>query len=87
MDLAAPDDRQLAADLDGDDVGQLRAQVANLTVALHASRRIGTAIGILMASHKITYERAFAMMCDASQNANRKVRDIADDVVETGALP
>jgi hypothetical protein len=67
---------------------ELRAQeIDNLHTALQASRRIGVAIGILMARHLVTYEQAFAMLAAASQRLNRKLRDIAADVAETGELP
>ena len=62
-------------------------EIDNLHVALQASRRIGVAIGILMARHLVTYEQAFAMLATASQGLNRKLRDIAAEVAETGELP
>ncbi len=60
---------------------------ANLESALASSRRIGAAIGVLMAHHKITEEAAFSLLRTSSQHLHRKLRDIATDVVETGALP
>lgn len=63
------------------------AAAANLQVALTSNRRIGTAIGILMAHRRITDTAAFDLLREASQRAHRKLRDIADDVVLTGALP
>ena len=39
-----------------------------------------------MARHLVTYEQAFAQLADASQNPDRKVRDIAADVAMTGEL-
>lgn len=59
----------------------------NLSVALSTNRRIGVAIGVLMATHKITEEQAFDLLRIASQSVNRKLRDIADDVTLTGAIP
>lgn len=61
--------------------------VANLETALHSSRQIGTAMGILMARQLITSEQAFAQLSTASQQLNRKLRDIAADVERTGQLP
>lgn len=58
----------------------------NLRAALMSNRRIGTAIGILMASHKITDAAAFDLLRTASQRTHRKLHDIADEVVETGWL-
>ncbi|HJQ01684.1 MAG TPA: GAF and ANTAR domain-containing protein [Jatrophihabitans sp.] len=60
---------------------------ANLESALNSNRRIGTAIGVLMAHHKVTEDVAFGMLRTASQRLHRKLRDIAVEVVETGALP
>ena len=62
-------------------------QIENLETALETSRQIGVAIGILMARQLVTYEEAFAQLVDASQYLNRKVRDIAVEVRETGQLP
>jgi AmiR/NasT family two-component response regulator len=39
-----------------------------------------------MASRKITDAEAFGMLRAASQDANRKLRNIADDVLLTGEL-
>lgn len=59
---------------------------ANLQTALRTSRQIGAAIGILMATHKITDDAAFDLMRTASQRTNRKLRDIAEEVMQTGWL-
>ena len=64
-----------------------RARAANLHRALMSNRRIGVAIGILMARGQCTEDQAFAAMCEASQALNRKLRDLADDVALTGTLP
>lgn len=63
------------------------SQVANLNEALTSSRQIGTAVGILMAMHRVTADEAFEMLSKVSQDLNRKLRDVADDVARTGALP
>lgn len=64
-----------------------RLRARNLHQALMSNRRIGVAVGILMAAHRWTEERAFATMATLSQAHNRKVIDIADEVILTGALP
>ncbi|WP_111766772.1 GAF and ANTAR domain-containing protein [Nakamurella deserti] len=64
-----------------------RARAANLHRALMSNRRIGVAIGILMARSQWTEDQAFAAMCEASQALNRKLRDLAEEVALTGALP
>ncbi|CAN7304658.1 GAF domain-containing protein [Knoellia sp. LjRoot47] len=58
----------------------------NLEIALRTSRRIGTAIGILMHGHRVDERTAFAMLRRRSQDTNRKLAAIADDVVRTGLL-
>jgi ANTAR domain/GAF domain len=64
-----------------------RDKAINLERALESSREIGTAVGILMARQLCTYDQAFDMLRAASQHTQRKLRDIARDVRETGALP
>ncbi|WP_157970756.1 GAF and ANTAR domain-containing protein [Nakamurella deserti] len=64
-----------------------RLRARNLHQALMSNRRIGVAVGILMAAHRWTEERAFQEMATLSQANNRKVIDLADEVILTGALP
>lgn len=63
------------------------AKSANLERALSTSRMIGIAIGILMSENHITEKQAFGMLRESSQRLNRKLRDVADEVTETGELP
>jgi GAF domain-containing protein len=66
----------------------LRKQdTANFNTALSSSRQIGTAIGIIMARTLVTSDEAFEILRSASQGLNRKLRDIAAEVEETGELP
>jgi transcriptional regulator with GAF, ATPase, and Fis domain len=51
------------------------------------SREIGTAVGVIMARSQMTQEEAFEVLRRASQHLNRKLRDVAAEVVETGQLP
>lgn len=62
-------------------------KIAQLERALLTSRRIGIAIGILMARHGRTDQQAFDTLRTVSQHRNRKVRDLAEDVIYTGTLP
>jgi hypothetical protein len=62
-------------------------RVANLETALETNREIGAAVGVLMAYHKVTQDEAFALLRAASQRMHLKLRDVASEVVETGALP
>jgi len=59
---------------------------ANLEQALSSNRQIGAAIGILMAMHKLPSDRAFALLREASNRTNHRLRDLADQVVLTGSL-
>jgi ANTAR domain len=38
-------------------------------------------------SHKLTREQAFDLLRIASQNSNLKIRDVAEEVGDTGTLP
>jgi GAF domain-containing protein len=58
----------------------------NLEIALRNSRRIGTAIGILMHEHRVDEQGAFDLLRQRSQQTNRKLADVADHVVYTGTL-
>jgi GAF domain-containing protein len=62
-----------------------REQAAQLRVALDTNRTIGAAIGILMATHRMSQEDAFRMLATASQRLNRKLRDLAADIVRSDA--
>ena len=79
-------DRALIATLQEAELAA-RDQVVHLETALVTSRRIGAAIGILMARCHVTDDHAFALLRTTSQLTHRKVRDIAEDVVLTGTLP
>jgi len=64
-----------------------QAKVRNLIRALETSREIGMAMGILMATEKVTREQAFDILRLVSQRSHRKLAEIAALVAETGALP
>lgn len=59
----------------------------HLTRALESNRQIGVAMGILMASGKLTQHNAFDQLRVASQALHRKLAGIAADVTTTGQLP
>ena len=63
------------------------SEAANLQEALENRDVIGQAKGILMAFRKCDSDTAFAMLREASQHSNRKLRDVASDVIEQGGLP
>jgi GAF domain-containing protein len=64
-----------------------RAQISGLEQAVASNRAIGMAIGILMAIGHVGQDEAFDLLRTVSQRTNRKLREIADDVVHTGQLP
>jgi transcriptional regulator with GAF, ATPase, and Fis domain len=48
---------------------------------------IGQAKGILMERFKITSAQAFTVLVRVSQHSNRKLRDVAEELANTGQLP
>ena len=78
-------DRAFIGQLEADRAAD-RKKIANLEIALISARRIGAAVGIVMAQLKVSDEQAFAMLREASQNQNRKLRDVAEDVLLTGTV-
>ena len=64
-----------------------RSMADNLQVALESRAVIDQAKGVLVERHKVTPDQAFQLLAEASMNANRKVRDIAEQLVHTGEFP
>lgn len=60
-------------------------QAEQLRHALCTSRRIGAAVGIVMARTNVTEEVAFDALAQASMRGNCKLRDLAEYIVETGS--
>ena len=48
---------------------------------------IGQAQGILMERERITADQAFDLLRRSSQHLNVKLRDVAQELVDTGAVP
>lgn len=73
-------------------LAQARAQetdesrIDNLEAALASREVIGQAQGILMERERITADQAFQLLRRSSQHLNRKLRAVAQDVVDTGAI-
>lgn len=61
-------------------IGQLQAGIDTRTV-------IGQATGILMARFDMDADQAFAVLTRLSSHTNRKLRDVAHELVETRRLP
>jgi hypothetical protein len=64
-----------------------RDQAENLRAAMESRAAIEQAKGILIERHRLTPDQAFRLLAEASMRTNRKVRDLAEDLVRTGELP
>jgi hypothetical protein len=64
-----------------------RLQAVQLNQALESRDVIGQAKGILMERNRVTADEAFDMLRRASQQVNRKLRDLAEDIASTGEEP
>lgn len=62
-------------------VSELNDEVRQLKEALDSNRRIGMAMGLVMGQLQVTDGEAFDALRRISQNTNRKLRDVADDVI------
>lgn len=69
------------------DRAALLVQIDNLRLALDSNRIIGAAVGVLMARHGVAYPDGMSQLERASQNANRRLHEVASDVLCTGQLP
>ncbi|MEW1955451.1 GAF and ANTAR domain-containing protein [Terrabacter sp. NPDC080008] len=61
-------------------------KVHHLEVAVDRRDLIGQAKGILMERHRITDDEAFRMLVKTSQDKNRKLYEVAEDLTRTGQL-
>lgn len=62
-------------------------RLTNLRLAVESHRLIGQATGILVERHRILPAEAFKRLRQASQHRNVKLRDLAEQVVESGNEP
>lgn len=69
------------------DRAALLIEIDNLRLALDSNRTIGAAVGVLMGRHGLTYSAGLHQLKTASQNVNRRLHDVAGDVLTTGQLP
>jgi GAF domain-containing protein len=83
---------------ESEDVGLVLAAHAAVAVAAaqneeHLRRAvssrdlIGQAKGILMERYKLTGDQAFQVLARASQQTNRRLVDVADELTQTGSVP
>jgi GAF domain-containing protein len=86
-----------AFDDESEDIGQLFAahtaialagaeELVNVNTALRSRDVIGQAKGILMERFKLNAEQAFALLARVSQDSNRKLREVAEELAATGQL-
>jgi GAF domain-containing protein len=64
-----------------------RDMADNLQIALESRAVIDQAKGVLMERYKLTADQAFQLLAQASMGANKKLRDVADQLIRTGELP
>src|SRR5215207_10301899 len=61
--------------------------LTQLRTAMMSRACIEQAKGILMERHKVKEDEAFTILTHASQRTNTKLRDVAAELVRTGAVP
>jgi GAF domain-containing protein len=59
----------------------------NLAAAVDARKLVGQAMGILMERFDLDADPAFAVLRRYSQDTNRKLRDVAQELIDTRKLP
>lgn len=69
-----------------DALADAREQAENLRAAMEYRGVIEQAKGILIERYKVTADQAFRLLAEASMHHNRKLRDLAQDLVLTGEL-
>ena len=70
-----------------DMIARTADDLAGMREAMASRAVIEQAKGILIERHKLTEDQAFTALSRASQHTNIKLRDVADELVHTGALP
>jgi signal transduction histidine kinase/DNA-binding response OmpR family regulator len=68
-------------------IGEAQTTVGQLRDALQSNRTTGTAVGMVMTRYELDAQQAFKVLVRISQQNNRKLHDIAEELVRTGALP
>jgi GAF domain-containing protein len=69
-----------------DTVQEAREQAEHMRAAMASRAGIEQAKGILMERYKVTADEAFRLLTAVSMRTNRKVRDLAEDLLLTGEL-
>jgi GAF domain-containing protein len=60
---------------------------AHMATAVDARKLVGEAMGILMERYDLDGDRAFEVLKRYSQASNRKLRDVAQELIDTRKLP
>jgi signal transduction histidine kinase/DNA-binding response OmpR family regulator len=68
-------------------IDEAQTTVGQLRNALQSNRTTGTAIGMVMTRYELDAQQAFKVLARISQQNNRKLHDIAEELVRTGTLP
>ena len=66
---------------------EAQTTVGQLRNALQSNRTTGTAVGMVMTRYELDAHQAFKVLARISQQSNRKLHDIAEELVRTGELP
>ena len=64
-----------------------RAEIEELREALVSNRVIGAAVGIIMERYNLDQDAALRFLKRVSSQHNRKLRELATELVETRRLP
>jgi AmiR/NasT family two-component response regulator len=89
VDAVRADELSLARQVDflAEEVHEQERQIEDLQLALHHSRTVGVALGILMTTGSMAQSDALGALSSVSRRLNRRIADVADHVAATGALP
>jgi len=68
-------------------IGEAQTTVGQLRHALQSNRTTGTAVGMVMTRYELDAQQAFQVLARISQQSNRKLSEIAEELVRTGELP
>ena len=63
-----------------------RTRADQLAAALVSNRRIGVAVGLVMVQQGCSESESFAALCRASMDTNRRVAEVAEDVISLRRL-
>lgn len=80
------------AEIDRDMIAELQREgilsqehASQMEEALRSSRTIGAAIGLIMGTRRVSETQAFEILKTASSNSNRKLRELAAELVSRAA--